>query len=258
MRINDNIDIEHGDCLELMKKIPDKFIDVILCDLPYGTTACSWDEVISFDLLWAQYKRIVKDNSVVLLFGSEPFSSLTRMSNFDWFKYDWYWLKTKPNGWQHSKNRPMTKVETISVFSKNSMGHASILGDRRMRYNPQGITPIGKKVVKEFWHGESMGARPNQVGIEYESYTNFPHNVLEYKNITGKNRLHPTQKPVELLEYLIKTYSQEGEIVLDNTMGVASTGIACIRTNRKFIGFEKDETYFEVGKNRLLSELETQ
>jgi site-specific DNA-methyltransferase (adenine-specific) len=240
-----------GDCLEWMAKFPDKSVDMILCDLPYGTTACKWDSVISFEFLWEQYKRIVKDNSVVLLFGSEPFSTIQRMSNLNWYKYDWYWEKTKPNGWQHSKNRPMTKIETISVFSQNPMGHISLLGDKRMRYNPQGIVPSGKKVVQDFWHGESMGARQNQVGKEYESYTNFPHNILRYANITSGRNIHPTQKPIDLCEYLIKTYTNENEIILDNTAGVCTTAIACKNINRRWICIEKEEEYCDKSVNRI-------
>lgn len=142
-----------------MDGIEDNSVDFILGDLPYGTTACSWDVVIPFEPLWKQYKRILKKKCVVALFGSEPFSTIQRTSNLEWYKYDWYWEKTKANGWQHSKNKPMTSVETISVFSPNSMGHISILKNKRMTYNPQGIVPIGEKIVKEYWHGKSMGAR---------------------------------------------------------------------------------------------------
>lgn len=240
-----------GDCLELMKDIPDKSIDMILCDLPYGTTACKWDTIIPFKPLWEQYERIIKDNGAIVLTASQPFTTKLISSNFDMFKYCWYWVKSKPNGFQHAKNKPMTKVEEVCVFSKAPMGHVSQLGNKRMKYFPQGIKPAGKKVIKEGKHGRILGARPNQVGREYESYTGFPHNVLEYPNVTGKKALHPTQKPVELFEYLIRTYTNEGDIVLDNCAGSGTTAIACINTNRNYILIEKEEQYYELIKKRI-------
>lgn len=254
----DNIELWCGDCLELMKNIPDKSVDMILCDLPYGTTACKWDMVIPFEPLWEQYNRVIKDNGAICLFGSEPFSTKLRVSQFDIYKYDWYWEKSKPNGFQHSKNKPMKAVENICVFSKAPIGHKSQFGDKRMKYNPQGITSAGEKVVKNCSHsGNTMGgqngnsSRPNQVGIHYEAFTGFPNDVLKYNNIIGKQAIHPTQKPVPLCEYLIKTYTNEGETVLDNCMGSGSTGVACINTDRKFIGIELDDTYFEIAKDRI-------
>ena len=243
--------IYNEDCLEGMKRIEDKSVDMILCDLPYGTTACKWDTVIPFEPLWEQYKRIIKDSGVIALFGSEPFSSALRMSNIKEYKYDWYWKKTKAVGFQHSKNKPMKIIETISIFSKAPMGHISQLGDKRMMYNPQGIIPTKTKVVSEVWHGNMMGARPNQVGKEYMAYTNFPNDFLEYKQPVGKESIHPTQKSVELEEYLIKTYTNETETVLDNCMGSGTTAIACINTNRNYIGFELDNTYFNIANNRI-------
>ena len=240
-----------GDCLQKMQAIPDASIDLILCDLPYGTTNCKWDSVIPFEPLWKQYNRIIKDNGAVVLFGSEPFSTKLRFSNFRNYKYDWYWIKSIPSMWQHSKNRPMSKVETVSVFSKAPMGHKSLLGEKRMKYNPQGVKSVGKKTIGNGKHGRILGARPNQVGVEYEAMTGFPSNVLEYGNITGKQAIHPTQKPVALLEYLIQTYTNEGETVLDNCMGSGSTGVACANTDRDFIGIELDENYFNIAKNRI-------
>lgn len=234
-----------------MKKIDDKAIDMILCDLPYGTTACSWDSIIPFNPLWNLYKRIIKDNGAICLFSSQPFTTKLIKSNFEMFKYCWYWKKSKPNGWQHSKNKPMTAIEEICVFSKAPMGHASLLGDKRMIYNPQGITSIGNKTISKVKHGRTMGARPNQVGVEYEAFTGFPNNVLEYANITGKKALHPTQKPVELLEYLINTYTYKNELVLDNCMGSGTTAIACINTNRNYIGFELDTIYCDIANKRI-------
>jgi site-specific DNA-methyltransferase (adenine-specific) len=246
-----NYKLYRGDCLEVMNIIPDKSIDMILCDLPYGTTACKWDVVIPFEPLWEQYERIIIDNGIIALFGSQPFTTKLINSNFELFKYCWYWKKTKAIGFQHSKNKPMKIIEEICIFSKASMGHKSLLGNKRMRYNPQGITPLKKKVVSEVWHGNMMGARPNQVGKEYMAYTNFPNDILEYNQPIGNKSIHSTQKPVALLEYLIKTYTNEGETILDNCMGSGSTGVAARNTGRFFIGIEKEDYIFEIAKKRI-------
>lgn len=171
--------------------------------------------------------------------------------------------KSKPNGFQHSKNKPMKAIENVMVFSNAPMGHKSLLKEKRMEYNPQGLKEVGMKKVKDCSHrGNTMGgdgnksSRPNQVGREYIAYTNFPSDFLEYGNIIGKNAIHPTQKPVELMEYLIKTYTQENETVLDFTAGSMSTAIACINTNRKGIMIEKDEHYFKVGSDRVAQALQ--
>ena len=245
------IELIHGDCLEKMKDIPDGSIDLILCDLPYGTTACKWDSVIPFEPLWEQYERIIKQNRVIILTATQPFTTVLINSNFKLFKYCWYWKKSKPNGWQHSKNRPMTAIEECCVFSKAPMGHISQLGEKRMRYNPQGIVSIGNKKVTAVAHGEMMGARPNQIGVEYEAFTGFPNNVLEYPNVIGSKAIHPTQKPVKLMEYLVKTYTNENETVLDNCMGAGTTGVACKNLNRNFIGIELDPEYFKIAEKRI-------
>ncbi len=240
-----------GDCLERMKDMPDKSVDMILCDLPYGTTACSWDEVIQFEPLWKEYERIIKNNGIIALFGSEPFSTKLRMSNFKLYRYDWYWEKSKAGLYQHAKNRPMKAIETISIFSKAKWGHISQVKNR-MPYNPQGITSVGKKVVTEDYNaGGVVGKRPNQVGKAYEAFTGFPNDVLKFANIWGKKTLHSTQKPVDLLEFLIKSYTNKNEIVLDNCMGSGSTGVAAVNLGRNFIGIEKDEKYFEIAKERI-------
>ena len=253
------IKLYKGDCSDILKSIPDGSVDLILQDPPYNTTACKWewDIMTKIDEFWNEWNRIIKPNGAIVMFGSEPFSSALRMSNIKNYKYDWYWKKTKANGFQHSKNRPMRAIETVSVFSNSSMGHKSQLGERRMEYNPQGIVLNGKRKITESTHsGNTMGgenkksARPNQVGIEYDSYTNFPTDVLEYSNME-KRGLHPTQKPVALMEYLIKTYTNEGETVFDGFMGSGSTGVACVNTNRNFIGIELDEKYFSIAKERI-------
>ena len=245
------INLMQGDCLERMKEIESGSVDMILTDPPYGTTACKWDSIIPLEPMWEQLKRVIKPNGAIVMTASQPFTTALISSNMKMFKYCWYWKKTKPNGWQHSKNKPMTAVEDICVFSFAPIGHASQLGSKRMLYSPQGIISSGKKKITAVAHGRTMGARPNQVGIEYESFKGFPHNVLEYQNITGKKATHPTQKPVALMEYLIKTYTNEGETVLDFTMGSGSTGVACKNLNRKFIGIELDMKYFNIALERI-------
>ncbi len=232
------IQIRQGDCLELMKEIPDKSIDMILCDLPYGTTACKWDTVIPFDKLWEQYKRIIKDNGAICLFGSEPFSTELRHSNLKMYKYDWIWDKKIPSGMSYARFQPMRQTENISVFCKG-----------KTVYNPQMIKR--DKPIKG--GGMSKGETTNNQKLvalhKTYDYKN-PINILVFDKIR-KGSLHPTQKPVALLEYLIKTYTNDGDTVLDNCMGSGSTGVACINTNRDFIGYELDEHYFQIAKERL-------
>ena len=254
------IELIQGDCLEVMDELIEKgvVVDAIITDLPYGTTACKWDLVIPFDKMWERLNKLIKPNGAIVLFGSEPFSSALRMSNIKNYKYDWTWKKSKPNGFQHSKNKPMKAIENICIFSLAPMGHKSLLGNNRMEYNPQGIISKGITTVKECSHrGNTMGgdglksSRPNQVGKEYEAFTNFPSDFLEYNNIFGKNAIHPTQKPVALMEYLIKTYTNEGETVLDFTMGSGTTGVACKNLNRSFIGIELDPRFFKIAEKRI-------
>ncbi|WP_294465439.1 site-specific DNA-methyltransferase [uncultured Ruminococcus sp.] len=236
------IDLQQGDCLELMKNIPDKSVDMILCDLPYGKTACRWDTIIPFKSLWENYNRIIKDNGAICLFGTEPFSTELRHSNLKIFKYDLIWDKLSTFGFLDCKFRPLKNFEIISVFSKGGCSNGSKIP---MKYNPQGVVYHNKKSRKktnnEVFHSP----------IEKEHYStgeNFPRSIVKYKIEKG---FHPSQKPVPLLEYLIKTYTLEGDTVLDNCMGSGSTGVACVNTNRNFIGMELDEHYFEVAQNRI-------
>ena len=234
-----DIGLHQGDCLELMNGIEDKSVDMILCDLPYGTTACSWDSVIDFNKLWKQYNRIVKDNGAIVLFGSEPFSTALRSSNLDVYRYDWKWIKQRGTGHLNSKKQPMRDNEDIIIFYKN-----------QCVYNPQGTIlgefnnnrPAKSKISSDVYSSE--------VEIGVSKVGNYPTNTLYFDKICI-NQIHPTQKPVALLEYLIKTYTNEGQVVLDNTMGSGSTGVACKNTNRRFIGIEMDEDYFNVAKERL-------
>ena len=232
----------HGDCLEKMKDIPDKSIDMILCDLPYGTTACKWDVVIPFEPLWIQYKRIIKDRGAIVLFGSEPFSSYLRMSNIKQFKYDWVWNKKLAGNGILAKRQPLKIHEIISVFNSKI-------------YFPQRTKG---KFRKKMGLKESQITGGNSFCKETENNEYYPVSIQEFG--TGNlriGRLHPTQKPVALLEYLIKTYTIEGETVLDNCMGSGSTGIACVNTKRNFIGIEKDDEYFEIAKKRIEEHLTT-
>ncbi len=238
----------HGDCLELMKQIPDGSIDFILTDPPYGTTACKWDNVIPFESMWEELKRIRKPNAAIALFGSEPFSSHLRMSNIKEFKYDWIWEKTKASDFMNGKNKPMCKHEIISIFSNGTVANKSL---KKMPYYPQGLTPFNKTVKRcldttSQEHGLARKSMNNEV---FRAFVNYPTRIVKF-NSQGKT-VHPTQKPVALLEYLIKTYTLEGETVLDFTMGSGSTGVACKNLNRKFIGIEKDDKYFEIAKQRI-------
>jgi site-specific DNA-methyltransferase (adenine-specific) len=232
----------HGDCLELMKSIPDNSIDMVLTDPPYGTTKCKWDVVIDFDLMWNELKRITKDNGAICLFGSEPFSSLLRVSNIKQFKYDWIWDKVKPNGHLVAKKRPMQRNEIISVFSNG-----------KINYYPQMIDRQKPKKSKEYKRTEIMGGV--KTGSSKILKQKYPQNIVVFSNASQRNKLHPTQKPVALLEYLIKTYTLENETVLDFTMGSGSTGVACKNLNRSFIGIEQDDKYFEIAKNRINADI---
>jgi site-specific DNA-methyltransferase (adenine-specific) len=235
------IDLRLGDCLEVMQSIPDKSIDAIICDLPYGTTACKWDSVIPFEALWEQYKRIIKDNGAIVLFGSQPFTSALIMSNTKWFKYELIWEKTRPTGFFTAKIMPMKIHENIVVFANSKITYNPIMSkadeskiDKRKTLNPT-ISPYLGGVKKE---------RVVDTGYRY------PTSIQKFASVSQKNQ-HPTQKPVDLMEYLVKTYTNQGDTVLDNCMGSGTTGLACKNLSRKFIGIEQDANYFEIAKNRI-------
>lgn len=227
----------HGDCLELMKDIPDGSVDMILCDLPYGTTACKWDTVIPFEPLWEQYNRNIKDNGAIVLFGSEPFSTELRHSNLKMFRYDWIWEKEQGANFMLCKYQPYKVHETISVFSKT-----------RHLYFPQ-MTNGKPYTSGKGTSGDITGNVP-KVQTKNEG-TRYPRSVQYFTTDKAKGSKHPTQKPVALLEYLIKTYTNPGEVVLDNCMGSGSTGVACMNTGRHFIGIELDDKYFGIAKQRI-------
>ena len=251
-----NIDLKQGDCLELMKDIPDGSIDMILCDLPYGETRSKWDKILDFDKLWKHYLRVVTDNGAIVLFGNEPFSSMLRQSQPKYYRYDWKWIKNRATGFANCNYRPMRIYEDIMVFSK---ANASTGGkNNSMIYNPQGLVEINKAkkntakrrgLITYNNNNTSENNLLNGDSQYTQKYTNYPNNLLYFD--CEKKYIHPTQKPVSLLEYLIKTYSSEGETVLDNCMGSGSTGVACVNTNRNFIGIELDENYFKIAKERI-------
>ena len=240
------IELIQGECLEKMKDIPDGSIDVILCDLPYGTTACKWDVVIPFDRLWEQYKRIIKDNGAIVLTASQPFTSALVMSAPELFKYEWIWQKNNPTGFQTVKTQPMKEHENVCIFSKGTVASRS---PRNMKYHPQGIIESGiSKTVGT--KPKYIGARPNQDGKEYtQEFTNYPRTIQKFSR--DSKTIHPTQKPVALFEYLIKTYTNEGDTVLDNCAGSFTTAIAAENTKRNWICIEQLEEYCEIGKKRI-------
>ncbi len=248
-----------GDCLERMKEIPSGSVDLILTDPPYGTTACKWDSVIPLDKMWQQLKRIIKPNRATVLFGKEPFSSLLRCSNLEMFKYDWIWRKDTKSNFMQASNQPLNNIEFISVFSKGyarNFKKGDKLAELKMTYNPQMKEGVAYKIPKATKTTAIFGENHKNGKYEHkqkDTTKRYPYNLLEFN--TDKDKFHPTQKPVALMEYLIKTYSNEGETVLDFTAGSFSTGVACINTNRKFIGIEMDDTYFDIGSKRILGEI---
>jgi site-specific DNA-methyltransferase (adenine-specific) len=255
----ENVMLMYGDCLERMKEIPDDSVDLILCDLPYGTTKCKWDTVIDINTLWEHYKRIIKKPSgVILLFGQQPFTSMLVSSNYEWFKYNIIWKKNKTTQFLLANYRPMKCTEDICVFSKGGAAAASVKKGN-MTYNPQNLLPVNikKKNSKERigkMLNQSHHLGPNNKLIsdsEYsQKFTNYPTELIEFD--IEYDTIHETQKPVTLMEYLIKTYSNEGETVLDNTMGSGTTCIGCANTHRKFIGIELKDIYYKLSKHRII------
>lgn len=233
-----------GDCLDEMKNIEDKSVNLILCDLPYGSTSCSWDIIIPFDDLWKEYNRVLQDNGIVVLFSSGFFTIDLINSNRKDFKYKLIWKKNVPTGMSSAKYRPMKYYEEICVFYKK-------VGT----YNPQMKPRVGVgKACYNYDHycGESNHVEYKKVKKRYDPDLVQPSDVLEFNVVPNRNgKVHPTQKPIELLEWLINTYSNENDLVLDNTMGSGSTGVACKNLNRNFIGIEKDEKYFDIAKQRI-------
>ena len=230
-----------GDCLELMNSIPNGSIDMILCDLPYGTTACKWDTVIPFEPLWEQYKRVIKWNVAIVLFGSQPFTSMLVSSNIPMFRYDMSWIKTKASNFQHARRMPMKRHEDILVFYS-----------KLPTFNLD-LVKLEKPILSSRKNkGANLhGGRISDSGNYSQKENGFKFSDIYYSNPSGRGHLHPTQKPVALCEYLIKTYTNKGETVLDNCMGSGTTGVACKNLGRRFIGIEKDEKYFQIASDRI-------
>lgn len=237
-----------GDCLEKMKGIPNKSIDLILCDLPYGTTACKWDTIIPFEPLWVQYERVIKKNGAILLFAQTPFDKVLGCSKLELLKYEWIWEKTQATGFFNAKKMPMKAHENILVFYK-----------KPPTYNPQkteGHKPMNSYTKKADVQNKTEVYGKVSLDVSGGGNTDrFPRSVQVFSSDKQKTKLngtiHPTQKPVDLLEYLIKTYTNEGDLVLDNCMGSGTTGVACMRTGRDFIGIEKDPAYFDIARKRI-------
>lgn len=246
------IDLQHGDCLSLMPNIASESIDLILCDLPYGTTTCSWDTILPFDQMWKEYERISKPLGAIVLFSTQPFTSALIMSNLKLYKYSWIWEKPRPGGFVNARLKPLKNLEDICVFSKGNTANGS---KSNMRYFPQDLIKVDKKWKRPTHYSGSEGVSPHRETHALErtiEFTNYPRQILRYDN-PNKNVLHPTQKPVDLLEYLIKTYTENGDTVLDNCMGSGSTGVAAINLNRNFIGYEKEQKYFDIAQERIMS-----
>lgn len=242
-----NITLYLGDCLEVIPSLD--IVNCVITDPPYGITSCKWDSVIPFDIMWSSLNKITTPSTPIILFGSEPFSSNLRMSNTKYYKYDWLWKKERPTGFANAKKQPLRTFENIMVFYK-----------KQPTYNPQNITPInklrkntrsvgGNSLRKEIEQTLNKGSlrTPNKQYIQ--EFTNYPKNILSFPS--DKDKLHPTQKPTPLLEYLINTYTNEEETILDFTMGSGTTLVACLNTNRKGIGIELDETYFDIACKRV-------
>ena len=246
--------IYNEDCLEGMKRIPDKYVDMILCDLPYGTTACKWDSVIPLEALWSQYTRIIKDNGAIVLTAIEPFASILRMNDVGRYRHEWIWNKENAGNFIQAKNHPLRVHENVLVFSKNKVRYYPIMTDA----DPKNIRPLGVKKQKSDFMGKVSGGEFKSAD-NYDPKKRFPKTIVTYnaraKECNNVNRLHPTQKPVELFEYLIRTYTNDNETILDNCMGSGTTAIASINTNRNFIGFELDETYFNLANERIAKHL---
>tara|TARA_S200002703_G_C3729610_1_gene224289 strand:+ start:70 stop:852 length:783 start_codon:yes stop_codon:yes gene_type:complete len=245
------IQLHKGDCLEVMQGIETGSIDAIITDPPYGTTACKWDSVIPFKPMWEQLNRIIKTNGAIVLFGFEPFSSALRMSNIKNYKYDWYWNRRFKSNFLNAKRQPMRQIELIHIFYKKQCVYNPQLSEKRkdqIRSNNLVNKIVQCKTVGQLKNGMRGKYDSREIPIDKD----YPTHLLQFALPSpNKGRLHPTQKPVPLMEYLIKTYTNEGEVVLDFTMGSGSTGVACVNTKRSFIGIEQDDKYFAIAQERI-------
>ena len=240
-----DVKLIHGDCIEKMKDIPDNSIDMVLCDPPYGTTACKWDSIIPLEPMWEQLKRVIKSNGAIVMTASQPFTTTLIASNMNMFKYCWVWDKHIPRGFQVAKYRPMNRHEDVCVF-----------GNNKIKYNPQMIERDKPVTVKNYSKKSKVSS--NDIGKYNDESKSFtythrnPDTIIEGCWEANAGKVHPTQKPVALMEYLIRTYTNEGETVLDFTMGSGTTGVACVKTKRDFIGIELDDGYFKIAGQRIM------
>lgn len=243
--------VYHTDALTLLAALSDKSVDAYITDLPYATTALSWDEIIPFAPMWAEVKRTLKPRGVFVTTASQPFTAKLVMSNLEMFKYSWYWKKTRPSGFIHSKNMPMRIIEDIAVFSSAPMGHETLLGDARMPYYPQGLTRVDRvnKQKAETRAANYTGLRPSHKDVLIQEFTGYPSNLIEFDSVTGAT--HPTQKPLALYEYLIRTYTQAGELVVDFCCGSGTTGRAAQVNGRNFIMCDITPEYVDIARKRL-------
>lgn len=241
---DDSLWLMQGDCLERMKEIADSSVDAVICDPPYGTTACRWDSIIPLEPMWEQLKRVIKPNGAIVMTAAQPFTSNLIMSNIKMFKYCWVWNKVLPRGHLNAKKMPLRVFEDVAVFYS-----------KPCTYNPQKTFGHKRKVARTKYNKEGDGSQvygKESRDTFYDSDERYPTGIIEISTANQHGKVHPTQKPVALMEYLIKTYTNEGETVLDFTFGSGTTGVACVNTGRKFIGIEMDEGYFNVAKNRIL------
>ena len=248
----DKIKLYNADCLDILPQLEENSVDLILCDLPYGTTCLKWDKIIDFDQLWTEYQRIIKPDGIIALFSIQPFTTMLISSQLSMYRYSWIWLKDSPTGFLNANYAPLKQTEDINIFSFGKVGS---LSKNPIRYYPQGLTEVNKTKQNNpnsTWR-KNKGYNGNNIlnsDKEYtQKYTGYPNNILYFPR--DKNAIHPTQKPVDLLIRLIETYTQKGETVLDNCMGSGSTGVACIKTDRVFIGIEKDASIYDTACKRI-------
>lgn len=241
--------IINADCLDIMPQLPDEAFNAIICDLPYGTTSCRWDSIIDLDRLWEQYRRLIKPTGAIVLFGAQPFSSLLVAKALDLFKYEWIWYKNKATGYQTVKTQPMRIHENILVFSKGTVANRS---PRNMIYHPQGLIESPRTVkIGHFTRGRYLGQRANQNGMVIKSvWSNYPKSVLQFDK--EPKYLHPTQKPLALVSYLVQTYTNPGDLILDNASGSGTLAVAAINHERNFTCIEKDEAIYKLSLERVL------
>ncbi len=241
------IELRCGDCLEVMQLIKTRSVHMILCDLPYGTTSCKWDAVIPFKPLWKQYERIIKPGGTILLHAGQPFTSALIMSNQKGFKYCWYWKKNRGTGFQNAKRQPLRVIEEVCVFNSSVYYPQGLVKVDRVCHNS--VSAGGESLRVNVEQSKDKGSLRTQGYSYIQEFTGYPNNILEFS--TDRVKLHPTQKPLTLAEYLIRTYSRKGDVVMDNCMGSGTTGVACINTKRSFVGIELDETYFALAEQRV-------